>query len=372
MQKSALADVAKVLAYIVGAFILAALISSPLYEIGKNFADATLKKDAADELKWLAQKAHDAEFTRYFKRALMIAALLLLYPLIRSLRVHDDSQKIGDAPSVTPLLPEARSSNIGQPLQKPRWGALQLFTGFSLAFGIFLTMSWFLFSLDWFNWRTPPTGGSVLQAAKKATIPAVAASLIEEFLFRGALLTIFLRAFRPTFAITSLSFIFAAVHFLQPPTGAQVTDPTSVKAGFEMLQLIGARLLEPQALLYEFSALFLVGLILGYARFKTASLWLPIGLHAGWVFSLKMFKTLTSRCPDLPSEVDIYMGHKITEGIIPLAALTVTGLIVAIYARILKPTHTESAVIEPETELNKTTKRQPQAIEPTDSSEKNA
>ena len=52
--------------------------------------------------------------------------------------------------------------------------------------------------------RHPPTGSTVH-------------SLIEEFIFRGALLGIFLRSFRPFWAILLLSILFSALHFLQPP-----------------------------------------------------------------------------------------------------------------------------------------------------------
>ena len=342
MQKSALADVAKVLAYIVGSFVLAALISSPLYEMGKGFADVALAKDTADEVKWLAQKAQDAEFTRYFKRALMIAAVILLFPLIYSLRLRTDPRELGDTPWSIYLPPEAVAPATGQPLQKARWGVLQLLTGLLLASGLFLAMACLLFKLNWFSWIETPTKDTVLPAVKKAVTPAIIASVIEELLFRGALLGIFLRAFRPSVAIISLSFLFAAVHFLQPPSGAQVSDPTSIKAGFEMLGLIGERFLQPQALLYEFSALFAVGLILGYSRFKTAALWLPIGLHAGWIFSLKVFGRLAERRPDLPQEFDIFMGSKITEGIIPLVTLAVTAIIVALYVRGLKPSQAKT------------------------------
>lgn len=346
VQKTALADVAKVLAYIVGSFILAALISAPLYEMGKGFADVALNKDTADELKWLAQKAEDAEFTRYFKRALMLAAVILLFPLIYALRLRSDPRKLGNTPWSIYLPPEAIAPAYGQPLQKPRWGILQLLTGFLLTSGLFLIMVWFLFYLNWFNWTAPPTKDAVLAASKKAITPAFFASLIEEILFRGALLGIFLRAFRPSIAIISLSFLFAAVHFLQPPSGAQVTDPTSIKAGFEMLRLIGERFLQPQLVLYEFVALFIVGLILAYSRFGTASLWLPIGLHAGWVFSLKMFNRLAERRSDLPKEYDLYMGHKMTEGLMPLGTLVITAGIIAIYIRGLHPVKTKAPLAE--------------------------
>ncbi|MDB4418833.1 hypothetical protein N9275_00645, partial [bacterium] len=57
MRLSALGDVAKIVAFVVGSFLLAALISPPLYEMGKGFAEVALKKDTTDELTWLAGKA---------------------------------------------------------------------------------------------------------------------------------------------------------------------------------------------------------------------------------------------------------------------------------------------------------------------------
>lgn len=337
MRKSALGDVAKVLAYVAGSFVLAALLAPPLYEIGKGFADVALKKDTADELTWLAKKAEKAEFALYFKRALMVSAVALLFPLIYSLRLRVDPRKLGDTPWSIYLPPETIAPAYGQPLQKARCGFLQMLTGFLLASGLFLAMTWFLFHLNWFQWRSIPTQEGVLYAVKRAATPAIMASLVEEILFRGALLGIFLRAFRPSVAIISLSILFAAVHFLQPPAGAQIADPTAFKAGFEMLRLIGLQFLQPQLLLYGFISLLVVGLILGYARYNTAALWLPIGLHAGWVFALKIFGRLTVRRPDLPEEFDLYMGHNLKEGIIPLTTLAVTAILVALYVRDLRP-----------------------------------
>lgn len=346
MRRSALGDVAKVIAFVVGSFVLAALIAPLLYELGKGFANVFLNKDTADELKWLAEKAQKAEFARYFKRALMISAVILLFPLIYSLRLRMDPQKLRNTPWSIYLPKETIAPAAGQPLQKVRWGVLQLLTGFFLASGLFLAMAWFLFQLNWFHWNLTPTQDSVLTAIKRAITPAVAASLVEEILFRGALLGIFLRAFRPWFAITSLSALFAAVHFLQPPAGAQVSDPTTFNAGFEMLQLIGMQFLQPQTLLYGFISLFVVGLILGYARYGTAALWLPIGLHAGWVFALKIFSKLTVRRPDLPEKFDIYMGHDLREGIIPLLTLAITAVVVAIYVRGLQKEPSEKQLID--------------------------
>ncbi|MDA7506260.1 CPBP family intramembrane metalloprotease [Akkermansiaceae bacterium] len=337
MRLSALGDVAKIVAFVVGSFLLAALISPPLYEMGKGFAEVALKKDTTDELTWLAGKAKKAEFAMYFKRALMLSALVLIFPLIFSLRLRMNPSRLRDTPWSIYLHPAAIGQTDGQPLRRVRFGFLQTLVGFLLASGLFLAMTWLLFNLNWFQWRVPPTSDQVTALLPKAAKPAFFASVIEEVIFRGMLLGIFLRAFRPWFAITSLSFLFAAVHFLHPPDGVTIADPSSAKAGFEMLHLIGMRFLDPQAMLYEFATLFLVGIILAHARYGTASLWLPIGLHSGWVFSVVLFKKMAHRRPDLPKEFDLYMGHSLKEGLLPLIALTITWILIAIYMRMIRP-----------------------------------
>ncbi|MGJ8696450.1 MAG: CPBP family intramembrane glutamic endopeptidase [Verrucomicrobiaceae bacterium] len=354
MRRSALGDVIKIVAYFVGAFVLAALITPPLYEIGKGFADVALEKDTADELKWLAGKAEKAEFDTYFKRALMLSAVLLLFPLISSLRMKMNPRKLQNTPWSVYLPQSSIASAQGQPLRNPRFGILQLLTGFLLGAGFFLALAWFLFHLNWFSWAKAPDKELLTLVGEKAIKPAIIVSIVEEVVFRGALLGIFLRAFRPGFAIISLSLLFAALHFLQPPDGATVSDPTSMKAGFEMLSLIGQRFMAPQAMLYEFASLFLVGLILGIARYGTASLWLPIGLHASWVFALKAFGNLTLRRPDLPQEFDIYIGRNLKEGILPLVTLAITGIVIALYIRFLRPPDPQESPFPEDLELRET------------------
>ncbi|HEX9443395.1 MAG TPA: CPBP family glutamic-type intramembrane protease [Candidatus Binatia bacterium] len=45
--------------------------------------------------------------------------------------------------------------------------------------------------------------------------------------------------------------------------------------------------LNPPAILPGLVGLFLIGLVLSYALLRTRSLYLSIGLHAGWVFGIK-------------------------------------------------------------------------------------
>lgn len=339
-------DVAKILAYLVSCFLLAALISPWLYNVGMFLAEFTEAGTENSFLDWLGGKARDSEFHTFFKRSLLLSGLILLIPLIFSLRLNRKPASLRDSPWSLYLPPHTIAGTQGQALRNPRLGWLQLITGFLLSAGLLFGMGLILISMGWFYWDDSANWASDL---KESFISSIPASLMEEFLFRGALLGIFLRAFRPFWAIVLLSILFSAVHFLQPsssfvvfdcsipiPDGSTYINPESAIAGFELLKVIGLRLLDPLPFLYEFTALLTVGLILGYARFATSSLWLPIGLHSGWIFSLRLFSQLTDR-NELDPSLSLYIGDSLKEGLIPLATLGVTALLVHIYTRTLRP-----------------------------------
>ena len=135
-------------------------------------------------------------------------------------------------------------------------------------------------------------------------------------------------------AIITLSFLFAFVHFLEPPLGAEVPDPEALDAGFMFLGQILGRFADPLTMVARFLMLFSLGVVLAVARWRTASLWLPIGLHAGWVFSYHMFKAATWPVIGLPEAAKWLVGPSLKEGTLPLVVVVITGLIVAMMTRV--------------------------------------
>lgn len=339
-------DVMKLVLYVVSCFLLAALLTPWLYNAGMFLAEFTDTGSTNQFFDWLGGKARNADYPTFFKRALLLSGLLLLAPLIFALRMSGRPAPIRNSPWTIYLPPHTLVQKNGQPLSNPPYGWMHLLTGFLLAGGLLLAMGLVLVSLDWFQWDEPIDWN---RALRKSVPPAIGASLIEELVFRGALLGIFLRTFRPFWAIVLLSLLFAGLHFLQPPddiavfvrpdgplpAGQVYIDPEGGAAGFELLRLIGLRFADPLPVLYEFAALTAVGLILAYARFRTASLWLPIGLHAGWVFAFKLFNRLADRNPELDPKFDLYIGHDLKEGVVPLVTLLITALLVHLFVRII-------------------------------------
>ncbi len=73
-----------------------------------------------------------------------------------------------------------------------------------------------------------------------------------------------------------------------PQPGLDVADPEAAGTGFEMLRLLAGRFADWRCVCGHFLPLLALGGVLAYARWRTASLWLPVGLHTGWLFARAM------------------------------------------------------------------------------------
>jgi membrane protease YdiL (CAAX protease family) len=117
------------------------------------------------------------------------------------------------------------------------------------------------------------------------------------------------------------------VHFLkgsgwQPP----IVTWTS---GFQSIGDAFAGFGDPTMVLAAFATLFLIGCILADARVLTRSLWLPIGLHAGWILASGMFSSVAHRqMVALP-----WLGKNLLVGIIPLGLAAVTWIIMRLWLK---------------------------------------
>jgi membrane protease YdiL (CAAX protease family) len=340
-------DVWKILAYVAATLVLAAALAPWLYQLGKGLAEVAAEKQTNGVIRYVADAADRADFPKFFDRALMLSALVLLFPLVGWLRLGRTPGCHRDTPWSL-RLPDNVVCDAGQPLRRNPQGWWQCGTGFILAAGLLLLSGWLLLQAGCFMWKdaAESTRGVVNRfpqaidfgkAFAKVMPGAVTVALIEEILFRGVLLGIFLRAMRPAPAIALLSFLFAFVHFLQPPPMARVPDPEAANAGFVLLGQIFSRFADPLNLVSRFSILATVGVVLAYARYRTASLWLPVGLHAGWVFGIGMFKAATWPVGSLPEAVRWLVGLSLLEGLLPLSVVVVTGVLVHLMTRPAEP-----------------------------------
>jgi membrane protease YdiL (CAAX protease family) len=280
-----LKDVAKLAAYFVAVLIVAALLAPILFW----------------SVQWLT--AHGLfsflakyDFETFFHRSVLIAAALLLWPLLRISNVRSMAD-LGLAPN-------------------PRRGR-DLCAGILLSIIPLLCCGVLLVAFHVYALRHT----FVWARLGKVLVAAIAVPFIEEVFFRGMVLGVLLRTRRKYMAVTVVSAIFAAVHFLKAPerTSAVVTWVSGLNSIAHAFGRVG----DPMILASAFATLFLFGCILAVARVHTHSLWLPIGLHAGLIFGSGTFSWLTHRqMLALP-----WVGKNLLIGIVPLGVATVTWII---------------------------------------------
>lgn len=141
---------------------------------------------------------------------------------------------------------------------------------------------------------------AVFTVVVQALVLGLVVALVEELLFRGALLTALVRDYG--FAVASLlsSATYAAAHFLKYPDPA----PGQVLHWYSGLEMFPTALRwflapgTPSALL----SLFLFGMLLALVRRRRDSLWPCIGIHAGLVTAYKIAAYCTDRVPGAEHE----------------------------------------------------------------------
>jgi membrane protease YdiL (CAAX protease family) len=156
---------------------------------------------------------------------------------------------------------------------------------------------------------------------------AVIVPLIEESLFRGLFLGVLLRGLRPWPANLLSAAIFSIVHFLKAPD--QTTSTIRWFSGFVSLSHSFDQFSEPMLVLGGFTTLSVIGIVLAHARLSTRSLWLPIGLHAGWILASEAFGKMAQReVVALP-----WIGKNLQVGLVPLAICLLTWVLLRTWLR---------------------------------------
>jgi membrane protease YdiL (CAAX protease family) len=282
-----LKDAAKLFAYFAAVILGGALLAPVLF--------------------WLAQAAAahgigvfllQFDFESFFHRALLICAFVFLWPLLRSLRIH--------------------SLNDLQ-LRRNRRAWRDLGAGWLLAALPLIFAALALIHIGSFGVKNSiPWSGIGTVAAAAVVVP-----IIEETFFRGLILGILLRAVRPFTAALITSAFFAIIHFLKAPD--RTSPSVTWTSGLHSIAHSFSQFSDPMLVLAAFATLFLVGAILADARLRTASLWLPIGLHGGWIFVSGIFGKITRQTTlHLP-----LLGKNLLVGLIPLGLGLITWALVA-------------------------------------------
>lgn len=281
--------------YLLATVVLGALLAPPLYWGAQWLASHGILTSLAE-----------APFRRFFHRSLLIAAIVLLWPTARWLQ-----------------LPNVRALGLQPNLH--RWSDAGM--GFAASLSMMVALACVMLARHVVKLEDHVEPGIIVAAASAA----IGAAFVEEWLFRGAILGLLARSMNRLVALFATSALFSILHFLKP---AQVTASQTVDwlSGFALIPGSFSDFRQPWLVLGGFTTLFCVGWILGWARLKTRSLWMPIGLHAGWVFGLKLFSGTTDRI--LKAKYTLpWFGETLYVGLGSVVAVMITGLLVWAYLR---------------------------------------
>jgi membrane protease YdiL (CAAX protease family) len=286
-----LKDAARLLAYFAATILFGALAAPILFWAAQSLAGHGIFPALAK-----------FEFESFFHRALMLGAIVFLWPLLRWLRIKG-RRDLGLEPN-------------------RRW-LRDILIGFLLSSLPVIVCEIFLVERGLYSMRAGFSWVAILPMIGTAVI----VPLIEESLFRGLFLGVLLRGLRPWPANLLSAAIFSIVHFLKAPD--QTTTTVRWFSGFVSLSHSFDQFREPMLVLGGFTTLFVIGIVLAHARLSTRSLWLPIGLHSGWILASEAFGKMARReVVALP-----WIGKNLLVGLVPLAICLLTWVLVRTWLR---------------------------------------
>jgi membrane protease YdiL (CAAX protease family) len=244
-------------------------------------------------------------FHRYYGRTVQVLAVLCLWPFLRALGLRSLAE-------------------LG--LSRPRWGRLA--AGFGLGFASLAVVAMIGVAVGAMMLRGEVPAAKLSKMAALAAAGAALVAVLEELLFRGALFGGLRRAWSWPFALVVSSAVYALVHFMGKGDGDQVVKWYS---GFEMLARLLGGFAHWREIVPGFFNLTLAGAILALAYHRTGNLHFSIGLHAGWIFWLKMCKATTYPAA---SRSWIWGTAKLVDGWL---ALLVLAVVLAVVWKWVKP-----------------------------------
>lgn len=243
-------------AYLAGVFLGGALLAPWLYWFVQAFATAILGIGTPP-------------FHRVVHRSLLVLALLGIIPLLRRIGVRT----LGDAG----LARDGRTLHgiaTGVAL-----GVASLGSVAAIAVGLGV--------------RSVAPDLDTIHLARKAfeaVATAATVAFLEEVLFRGACYTALRRSLPQAAALASSSTLYAIVHFLER---APLTGPVYWWSGLYLMPRMLVGFADLSRVVPGFLNLTLAGVLLATAYARTGNLWMSIGIHAGWIFCLRMFRAVT-------------------------------------------------------------------------------
>jgi uncharacterized protein len=324
MRHEARGDMVKVWLYAAASVGLGAWLAPMLYNAGKALAEVSVSKTTNGLIEWLAVRCGAAGFAEFQVVGMILAAALLFLPWMEW--IHAKRGEVsGTGPWKFRLPGGARTTDLGQALKRNIEGPWHACSGFMVVTGLVLSLGVALVPAGYFTMRHP--GSAMIPLVATTLAWALAGAVLMEIAFRGIAMGIFLRAMRPAAALGMSAVFFAVLLSLVPERNALAGDPEDAAAGFRLLGEMALRFADWRHVFGSFAPLLALGAVLAFARWRTASLWLPVGLHTGWRFAKGLLDELSSPVSGNAGGELFLNGVLLQQGIVPLAAIVVAGML---------------------------------------------
>jgi uncharacterized protein len=193
---------------------------------------------------------------------------------------------------------------------------------------VMLCLAFVLLHLRVYEMKDRPPWGDL----GKILASGLAVGLLEEWMFRGAILGSFRRSMNDWTALFVVSAIFSILHFVTPPEVGITSDQVGWGTGFALIPERFAGFREPMLVLGGFTTLFLFGWVCGWAVIRTRGLALAIGFHAGMVLGKFGFNRVTTR-PKKMRDLLPWIGEDMTVGLVGAGVVTLVGVLLWLYVR---------------------------------------
>ena len=275
----------KILVFLLGTLVLGAILAPVLFWCSQPLA-------GVPGLGFLK----DTDFSRFFERGILLAAVLLAFPTVRWVGMH-------------------RFNELGV-----RWDWSRswfLAAGFLVASIVVSLFGSVAFGLGLVTFKVHPP----LNLTPNLLLTSLSVAAIEEPLFRGVIFGLFRQTMPTGVAASVVSVIFSVIHPLKP--GLNEITQVTWHSGFDLLCQTLRHFADPWELACSSLPIFVLGLLLAHATVKTGSLWLPIGVHAGVVFTKMSFNKFTRHLNDLRP----WFGSDLSGGLGAIATLLLLWLL---------------------------------------------
>jgi uncharacterized protein len=245
-------------------------------------------------------------FSRIFNRFFMISGVLLFFACRSLLKI--------ESPAQLGLLPRTQATrDVGN--------------GLVLALGSMLVLGWVMSLAEVYEPFFRLSLTESVEECLKAILSGFTVGVLEEIFFRGIIFRGLLEDWKPLPAFLVANLFYSALHFVKPGEKYFLTGVEPL-AGFRHLFSTFAPFFEPAEIAPGLIGLLLIGIVLSYAFARTGTLYLSIGLHAGWVIAMKTVRVFGDYRVENLGWLFGSSDPKIVSGVVTWAGIILVGFAV--------------------------------------------